>query len=231
MTNWMPVAKLKRPGMHLLSSLQAVAHGSDTVQYFQWRKSRGASREIPRRGGRPRRPRAHTRLQRRGRCGTRAGETRPRGGHDHPPGRRPDLRLGEQLGHQRRPGTAREGKDYLPTVLRHYRQFWQRGIPVDVIDMEQDLSSYKLVIAPMLYMVRPGVAERIEAFVQAGGTFVATYWSGIVDETDLCFLGGFPGPLRSVLGIWDEEIDALYDGQTNSVVPAAGNKPGTDRQL
>ena len=34
-----------------------------------------------------------------------------------------------------------------------------------------------------------------EAFVKAGGTFVATYWSGVVDENDLCFLGGFPGPL------------------------------------
>ena len=59
-----------------------------------------------------------------------------------------------------------------------------------------------------------------------GGTFVATYWSGIVDENDLCFLGGFPGPLRQVLGIWDEEIDALYEGQVNSVVPVAGNKLG-----
>jgi beta-galactosidase len=123
-------------------------------------------------------------------------------------------------------GPRQEGKDYLPTVLRHYRPFWQQGIPVDVIDMEQDLSSYKLVIAPMLYMVRPGVAERIEAFVQAGGTFVATYWSGIADETDLCFLGGFPGPLRDVLGIWDEEIDALYEGQVNSVVPNSGNSLG-----
>ena len=46
MTNWMPVAKLKRPGMHALSSLQAVAHGSDTVQYFQWRKSRGSSEKL-----------------------------------------------------------------------------------------------------------------------------------------------------------------------------------------
>ncbi|MDI5791640.1 beta-galactosidase [Bacillus licheniformis] len=43
MTNWQDVSKLKRPGMHELSSLQAVAHGSDTVQYFQWRKSRGSS--------------------------------------------------------------------------------------------------------------------------------------------------------------------------------------------
>ena len=92
--------------------------------------------------------------------------------------------------------------------------------------MEQDLTRYKLVIAPMLYMVRPGVAERISAFVHAGGTFVATYWSGIVDENDLCFLGGFPGPLRPVLGIWAEEIDALYEGEGNGVQPVPGNELG-----
>ena len=226
MTNWMPVAKLKRPGMHLLSSLQAVAHGSDTVQYFQWRKSRGASEKLH-------------------------GAVVDHAGHEHTRvfGDVTDVglaleKLDAVVGTTTRPDVALiydwennwaindaqgprvEGKDYLPTVLRHYRQFWSRGIPVDVIDMEQDLSSYKLVIAPMLYMVRPGVAERIEAFVTSGGTFVATYWSGIADETDLCFLGGFPGPLRQVLGIWDEEIDALYDGQTNSVVPAAGNTLG-----
>ena len=41
LTNWLPINKLKKPGMHKLSSLQAVAHGSDSVQYFQWRKGRG----------------------------------------------------------------------------------------------------------------------------------------------------------------------------------------------
>jgi beta-galactosidase len=55
---------------------------------------------------------------------------------------------------------------------------------------------------------------------------VATYWSGIVDENDLCFLGGFPGPLREVLGIWAEEIDALYEGDTNGVVPLRDNPLG-----
>ena len=45
-TNWMPAGKRKRPGMHALSSLQAVAHGSDTVQYFQWRKSRGSAEKF-----------------------------------------------------------------------------------------------------------------------------------------------------------------------------------------
>ena len=44
--NWMDVNKLKRPGMHLLSAVQAVAHGSDSVQYFQWRKSRGCAEKF-----------------------------------------------------------------------------------------------------------------------------------------------------------------------------------------
>jgi beta-galactosidase len=94
--------------------------------------------------------------------------------------------------------------------------------------MEQPFDSYKLLVAPMLYMVRPGVAERIAAFVKAGGAFVATYLSGIVDENDLCFLGGWPAPapLREALGIWAEEIDALYEHDANAVLPAANNGLG-----
>ena len=104
----------------------------------------------------------------------------------------------------------------------HYRALWELGVPIDVIDMEQDFSRYKLLVAPMLYMVRPGVGERIQQFVEAGGTFVATYWSGIVDEFDLCFLGGFPGPLRKTLGVWSEEIDALHDHDVNGIVTNDG---------
>ncbi len=223
MTNWMPVAKRKRPGMHMLSSLQAVAHGADTVQYFQWRKSRGSAEKFH-------------------------GAVVDHCGHENTRVFRDVAGLGEVLaqldpivGTTVRPdvaiiydwenrwalddakGPRRESKGYEATCLRHYHAFWKDGIPVDVIDMEQDFSSYKLLVAPMLYMVRPGVAERIEAFVKAGGTFVTTYWSGIVDENDLCFLGGFPGPLRNVLGIWAEEIDALYRHDRNAIMLAAGN--------
>jgi beta-galactosidase len=226
MTNWMPVAKLKRPGMHVLSSLQAVAHGSDTVQYFQWRKSRGSSEKFH-----------GAVVDHSGRSDTRVfQDVAAVGGALE--------RLEAVVGTTVRPqvaviydtenlwavhdaqGPRQEKKDYLATCVRHYRCFWQRGIPVDVLDMEQDLSAYKVVIAPMLYMIRPGVGERIEAFVEGGGTFVATYWSGLVDQDDLCFLTGFPGPLRRVLGVWVEEIDALYDGDVNYVEVAAGNDLG-----
>ena len=45
-TNWHPICRMKKPGMMELSSLQAVAHGSNSVQYFQWRKSLGSSEKF-----------------------------------------------------------------------------------------------------------------------------------------------------------------------------------------
>lgn len=217
LTNWQEVAKLKRPGMHILSSLQAVAHGSDTVQYFQWRKSRGSSEKFH-------------------------GAVVDHCGHEHTRVFKEVARLGEILKQlddvvgtsvspevgmifdwdnrwviQDLQGYKRDAKSYEETIISHYRPFWEKGIPVDVIDMEQDFSKYKVLVAPMLHMVKPGVAKRIEAFVKKGGTFITTYASGVVDEHDLCFLGGFPGPLRSVLGIWAEETDSLYDEDVNTV--------------
>ncbi|MCJ7551412.1 MAG: beta-galactosidase trimerization domain-containing protein, partial [Anaerolineae bacterium] len=226
-TNWVQSAKVKRPGMHALSSLQAVAHGSDTVQYFQWRKSQGSSEKFH-------------------------GAVVDHVGHENTRVFRDVADLGQRLeklqdviGTTVRPdvaiiydwenawamndaqGPRRGDKGYLDACKHHYRAFWAQGIPVDIIDMEQDFSSYKLLIAPMLYMIRPGVDERIAEFVKNGGTLVITYWSGIVNDNDLVFLGGWPGGvLREVQGIWAEEIDALYEGDTNTVVPITDNGLG-----
>ncbi|WP_082593768.1 beta-galactosidase [Paenibacillus sp. Soil766] len=223
LTNWQAVSKLKKPGMHMLSSLQAVAHGSDSVQYFQWRKSRGASEKLH-------------------------GAVIDHVGHEHTRVFRDVAELGGALENlsevigtsvpaetalifdwenrwavKNSQGPRNMGINYEQTILSHYRAFWESGVPVDVIDMDVDFSKYKLIVAPMLYLVRPGVGERIEQFVAAGGTFVTTYWSGIVDENDLCFQGGFPGPLRKTLGIWSEEIDALYDHEKNRLIFTEGN--------
>lgn len=216
--NWAQVNKLKRPGMHLLSSIQAVAHGADTVQYFQWRKSRGSSEKFH-------------------------GAVVDHCGHEHTRVfedvsqvgavlKKLDSVIGTAVHAEAAilydwenrwaidecAGLCKEKKNYEQVCERHYEPFWKEGIPVDVIDMDQDFSSYKLLIAPMLYMLKPGVAERIDSFVKNGGTFVATYWSGIVNENDLCFLNGFPGPLRNILGIWSEEIDSLYDSDVNHAI-------------
>lgn len=230
MTNWQPVSKLKKPGMHLLSSMQAVAHGSDTVQYFQWRKSRGSSEKLH------------------GAVVDHVGHEHTRVFKDVTDVGNTLAKLSEVVGTSVKPevaliydwenrwavkdsqGPRNGGIHYEETAKRHYRPFWDLGVPVDIIDSECAFDSYKVLVAPMLYMVRPGVGERIEKFVENGGTFVATYWTGIVDESDLCFLEGFPGPLRKTLGIWSEEIDSLHDGETNQVIMSEGNALGLSGQ-
>ncbi|MBU9847262.1 beta-galactosidase [Rahnella ecdela] len=225
-TNWQPVSKLKRPGMHILSSLQAVAHGSDSVQYFQWRKSRGSSEKFH-----------GAVVDHVGHIDTRVGrEVSELGGIlsalSPVAGSRVEAKVAIIFDWESRwamddsLGPRNQGLEYENTVAGHYRALWAQGIAVDVINADCDLTGYDLVIAPMLYMVRAGVGERITAFVQTGGRFVATYWSGIVNESDLCFLSGFPGPLRPVLGIWSEEIDSLTDDQHNSVSGVEGNALG-----
>lgn len=230
LTNWQDVSKLKRPGMHYLSSLQAVAHGSDSVQYFQWRKSRGSSEKfhgavVDHVGH------EHTRVFKEV---SQLGETL--NGLDQVVGTTVDAEVAIIFDTQNRwaindaQGPRNIGVGYEKAVAAQYKAFWDQGVAVDVIDMDKDISKYKLVVAPMLYMVRPGVGEKIEQFVQQGGSFVTTYWSGIVDENDLVFAGGFPGPLRKTLGIWSEEIDGLHDGQTNSIEMAAGNELGLTKE-
>lgn len=226
MTNWQPTSKLKKPGMHILSSLQAVAHGADSVQYFQWRKSRGSVEKFH-----------GAVIDHVGHLNTRVGGEVSKLGEilsklPGVVGCRTEAKVAIIFDQQNRwaldnaEGPRNLGMEYENTINEHYRPFWELGIGVNIIDADGDLSPYQLVIAPMLYMVREGFAERAESFVKNGGHLVTTYWSGIVNEYDLCHLGGFPGPLRNLLGIWAEEIDCLNDGEHNMIQGLAGNVSG-----
>jgi len=232
-TNWRPIAKLHRPGAHMLQSLQAVAHGADTVQYFQFRKGRGGSEKlhgavVDHEGSED--TRVFKDVTEVGRCLV---------GLDVIVGTTTPAEVAIVYDWQNRwalddaKGFRQERTGYLETVTDHYQAFWCQGVSVDVIDSSLvaqpgKLAGYKILVAPMLYMLRPGVAEAIDAYVRDGGTFVATYLTGWVDENDLTILGGFPGPLRAVLGVWCEEIDALYDGERNSVEWEGASSPALE---
>ncbi|MDD4796406.1 MAG: beta-galactosidase [Eubacteriales bacterium] len=216
-TNWQPVGKLRRPGGHKTYSLQAVAHGADTVQYFQWRKSRGSAEKFH-----------GAVVDHLGTPDTRVfGEVAQTGELlqklDGVVGAATPAQVAILYDWENRwaledsAGFLRE-KKYVETVSAHYEAFFAQGVPLDVIDMTKALDGYKIVVAPMLYLLRPGFAQRVEAFVKAGGTFVTTYYSGYVDEHDLCFLGGFPGPLKETLGIWCEELDGLRPQDSNRML-------------
>jgi len=77
-------------------------------------------------------------------------------------------------------------------------------------------------IAPLLNMVSAEHGAAFERYVENGGIFVTTYFSGVVDESDRAWPGGAPGPLRRALGIWVEEFDPLEPDMTNSVIVSAG---------
>lgn len=218
-TNWQSVSKLKKPGILLAASLQAIAHGSDSVQYFQLRQSRGASEKfhgavIDHYGG------ADTRV-----FGEVSGVGEALEKLAQTAGSHTAAKAAVMYDRENRwamedsQGPRNKGLFYKETVLKSYGALRKAGLDVDVIDMEQSLEKYEIVAAPMLYMLRGGFEKKAEAFVKQGGTLIFTYWSGIVNDTDLCFLGGTPHGLLGVFGIRSMEIDGLYDGEENRAIP------------
>lgn len=228
-TNWKPINKLKKPGMHLAASLQAVAHGSDSVLYFQLRQSQGASEKfhgavIDHYGG------DDTRVFREV---TEVGNALEQ--------------LREIVGSNMRSQTAvlydrendwalkdaqgprNEDMHYQECVQKQYRALREKGFNVDIISMEHDLDEYRLLAVPMAYMFKDGYEEKLRSFAQNGGTLVLTYWSGMVDGTDRCFLGGTPYGLMETAGLRSTEIDALYDWEKNQGVPDKGNHLGMNK--
>ncbi|WP_166240280.1 beta-galactosidase [Paenibacillus turpanensis] len=223
--NWQPYNALKRPGVMRLWSYQAVARGADTVMFFQLRRSIGA-------------------------CEKFHGAVIEHVGHEHTRVFQECAELGRELqGLADRLLDARvEAKaavvfdwenrwavelssgpsvdlKYVDEVHKYYDALYQLHIQTNMIGVEEDFARYELIIAPVLYMLKPGVAEKIRRFVERGGIFVTTFFSGIVNEQDIVTVGGYPGELRSLLGIWVEEIDALPPGQMNELVLTERGQP------
>ncbi|WEG11737.1 beta-galactosidase [Pullulanibacillus sp. KACC 23026] len=213
--NWKAQNPLKRPGITKLWSYQALSRGADTIMYFQLRRSIGAFEKFH-------------------------GALIDHAGHEHTRVFRECAELGHELqvlgdqflGAQVESKTAilfdwdnwwamefssgpTVDLNYLNEVQKYYDAFYHQNIPVDFVSVESDFSQYDVIIAPVLYMVKEGLDSKLEAYVNEGGTFVTTFFSGIVNENDLVTTGGYPGKLRKLLGIWVEEMDALFPDQLN----------------
>ncbi len=218
-TNWRPVSKLKKPGMHKLSAVNAIAHGADSVCYFQMRQSRGSTEKfhsavISHTGT------SNTRTFREV---TSVGEMLERiqsavYGTTSPASAAIIFDTENKWALDKTCGPRNAGLDYFGGIQRAYHWLWKNGVTTDILDCDGDFSGYKLVIAPMLYLFRGGIQEKLRTFVKNGGTLVTTAFTGIVDETDLCFLGEATAEkLSDVMGYWIEETDALYDDERNAM--------------
>ena len=221
-TNWQGVSKLKKPGLLKLAGLQAVAHGSDSVLYFQIRQSRGSSEKfhgavIDHYGG------DDTRVfQEVKEVGRELDLLREIAGTGVRSKAAVIYDVENRWALEDAQGPRNKGLFYHEVCTKIYSAIRKAGINVDVITMDENLEKYDLVAAPMLYLFQKGMEQKITQYVGNGGCFLTTYWSGIVDSSDRCFLGGVPYGLKEVLGLRSQEVDALYDGEVNHMVPAKG---------
>ncbi len=219
-TNWQGVSKLKSPGILSLASWQAVAHGSDSVLYFQIRQSRGSSEKfhgavIDHYGG------SDTRVFKEvSRIGKEFSGMEELAGTVVRAKAALIYDVQNRWAMEDAQGPRNKGLFYHETCVKVYRAIKKLGFNVDVITMDSSLEDYQLVAAPMIYLYRSGIDGKLRKFVKDGGQLMVTYWSGIVDEEDNCFLGGAPHGLMDVLGIRSTEIDGLYDGDRNYMAAA-----------
>lgn len=215
--NWQPYSPLKRPEQMAATELQAVAHGADTVQFFQLKQAIGGSEKFHS-AVISHSQRTETRVFKEV---TELGEKLEKTGSTIL-GSKTKAKVGIVFdwnnfwSYEYIDGITQD-LDYVESILDYYKQFYKRNIPIDIISVDDDFSQYDLVVAPVLCMIKSGLAEKIDQYVKKGGNFVASYLSGIVNENDSVYLGGYPGPLKDVLGIWVEESDAVIPGQKITV--------------
>jgi beta-galactosidase len=209
--NWRPVNVAKAPGQMRLWSFQAVARGADGVMFFQWRQSRAGAEKF------------HSAMV-------------PHGPPESSPTWHEVARLGSEL---RRLDVVRGNRVQADVAIvldweswwalelpskpsarltlvgqleSYYRPLFLANVTVDFARPTDDLSAYRLVLVPNLYLVGDEAARNLAGYVSSGGTLVMSFFSGIVDEADQIRLGGYPAPFRELLGLQVEDFLPLAEG-------------------
>ncbi|WP_129837757.1 beta-galactosidase [Streptomyces sp. RFCAC02] len=211
--NWQPVNRAKRPGELARDSLLHVAHGADAVCFFQWRQSAAGAEKyhsamVPHAGPDSDVFRAVTRL------GATLRDLAPVTGTRRRPARAAILFDWESWWASELDSHPTSRLRYRQEALDWYSAFLALGVRADVVPTGTPVDGYDLLVAPVLHVLPAALAQDLVRWTENGGHLVTTYFSGIVDENDHAWLGGYPGPLRELLGIRIEEFAPLLDDET-----------------
>lgn len=215
--NWQPRNIAKAPGEMLRNALQHVARGADGALFFQWRASRAGAEKfhsgmLPHAGTDTKVWREVVQLGQALRSLAEVAGSAVTGAsgrvdvaiiHDT------DARWASEL--DSHPSVDASN---VAETRRWHDAFYRAGIPTDFRQSTDDLSGYRLVVAPMQYLVTDSGAANLDAYVRAGGHLVVTYLSGIVDENDHIRLGSYPGAFSGLLGVHMEEFFPLRSGES-----------------
>ncbi|MCX5759014.1 MAG: beta-galactosidase trimerization domain-containing protein, partial [Candidatus Hydrogenedentes bacterium] len=125
---------------------------------------------------------------------------------------------------ERQPGVS--GFQYDGHCFDMYRAVKQNGHNCDMINVDTDLSRYRVVVAPSLAIMDEPLAKRLHAFVDAGGTLVLTPQSGVRTPANAMWDRTRPGPLAPLVGATVDEVRPYYHGQTNEIAFTQGGMAG-----
>ena len=209
--NWQPHNLAKAPGEMIRNSLTHLARGADGICFFQWRASAQGTEKfhsalLPHAGTRSQKWREVLELGRVLRSvGEVSGSTVVS-----------DVAVlfsWESWWALDLDSHPSQDVRYLEQVHAVYRALWDAGVTVDVVEPGSDLSAYRLVVVPALYMIDDSAAQVVSDYVAAGGAAFVTFFSGIVDRDDRVRGGGYPGAFIELLGIRVDEFFPLAPEQ------------------
>lgn len=213
------VNNVKPPGRMRLGSYQAIAHGADSVLYFQWRASRGGHERF------------HSAMLPHSGTGARTWQEVEALGNELP-------RIAEAVGADAHAdiavlfdwdawwglettyGLPRNDFDYPKIVTDHYRPLLECHYAADMISFDSDLSRYRVVVVPNAYLVSDGFTGALERFVDSGGTLVCSFFSGVVDLDNQVRQPAYPGAFRGLIGAYIDEYWPAREGETFDVTYA-----------
>lgn len=226
--NWREANPPKRAGELSRDALIHVGHGADAVCFFQWRQSRAGGERyhsgmVPHAGERSRVFRDVVALG-----GTLRGLS-PVHGSSREKARVAIVFDYESWWVSGRGAQPSDSPRYDAETLTWYRALLDLGIRADVIPVTAAFDAYEVLVAPMLHVVPDELRSRLALFVEGGGHFITTYFSGIVDENDRVWLGGYPGALRELLGVVVEEFVPLLPGAPVTLASGAVATGWTER--
>lgn len=210
--NWRQINHRKEPGQLVRDSLAHLAMGADAICYFQWRQSKAGAEKyhtamVPHAGENSQTFRDVCelgadldRLSLAGLTGTRLSRARVAIVHDY-----------ESEWATEHTATPSQRVRHWTEPLDWFRAFADHGVTADVMPIAADWESYDAVVLPSVYLLGERDSRRVREYVNGGGKLFATYYTGLADERDHIWLGGYPGSIGDVVGVRIEEFAPLGD--------------------
>ena len=210
--NWRPVNYRKEPGQLVRDSLAHVAMGADAVCYFQWRQSKAGAEKfhsamVPHAGE----DSAVFRdvcelgadlntLADNGLLGTKLAKSKVAVVFDY-----------ESEWATEHTATPTQKVHHVDEPLQWFRALADHGVTADVVPVSSNWDEYEVAVLPSVYILSEETTRRVRDYVANGGRLIVTYYTGLSDEKDHVWLGGYPGSIRDVVGVRVEEFMPMGD--------------------